>query len=187
MDQSDAFSYTLSSSDITTNFSEVKKHANSTEASTRRQENPFTIASLQSQVSAPVVAAKEAQPLLDIDTQRKLARSGQISPRGNNRFAPGQCTDYVARQTGWVTWTGNANRWGANAGAQGYPVGKEYAAPGTIIQTNENPYYGHVGYVIKVEGDMITFREWNYKGKYIETERTLNINSPKVITIIANK
>ena len=99
----------------------------------------------------------------------------------SNKFARGQCTDYVARQVK-VTWRGNANMWMRNAGAQGYKVDQNPVA-GAIIQTNESRW-GHVGYIESVNGKMVTFSEWNYKGPYIKTVRTLSMDDSRVKGII---
>ncbi len=108
----------------------------------------------------------------------------RASFKGTTRFAPGQCTDYVARALpGKVTWRGNANMWAANARAQGVLVNRIPVA-GAIIQTNENPRYGHVGYIESVNGTKVTFSEWNYKGPYIKTTRTMDISDSRIKAII---
>ena len=72
--------------------------------------------------------------------------------------------------------------WMRNAAAQGYRVDRNPVA-GAIIQTKESRW-GHVGYIESVNGKMITFSEWNYKGPYIKTVRTLSIDDPLVSGII---
>ncbi len=101
--------------------------------------------------------------------------------KGSNKFAAGQCTAYVAGKVG-VYWRGNANMWATNARKAGATVDRHPVA-GAIIQTGESKW-GHVGYIESVNGDQITFSEWNYKGPYIRTVRTLSINSPMVKAII---
>ncbi len=101
--------------------------------------------------------------------------------QGSNKFARGQCTDYVARQTK-VYWRGNANMWATNAKKAGATVNRTPSV-GAIIQTNESRW-GHVGYIEKVSGDQVTFSEWNYAGPYVKTVRTLSVNDPKVKAII---
>ncbi len=102
--------------------------------------------------------------------------------KGTNKFAKGQCTDYAARMTGWVNWRGNANMWGTNAKKAGHTVDKSPVA-GAIIQTNESRW-GHVGYIESVNGNEITFSEWNYAGPYKKTTRTLSITDSRVKAII---
>lgn len=118
-----------------------------------------------------VVPTKKAQP--------KKAQT-QI-PRRNNKFAPGYCTDYVARLLP-VTWRGNANRWDDNARRQGYLVDKN-PTPGAILVTNESRY-GHVAYIESVIGTQLTFSEWNYAGRYTKSIRTMDITDPRIVAII---
>lgn len=101
--------------------------------------------------------------------------------KGSNKFARGQCTDYVAQQVN-VYWRGNANMWATNAKKAGATVDKNPKV-GAIIQTNESRW-GHVGYIEAVNGNKVTFSEWNYAGPYKKTTRTLDINSPIVKAII---
>jgi surface antigen len=105
------------------------------------------------------------------------------SVEGNHQFAPGYCTDYVARKVPGITWGGNANRWIANSKAAGATVNRIPKA-GAILVTNENRRYGHVAYIEKVEGDTVYISEWNYEGLYKTTYRTLNINDKKIQGVI---
>jgi surface antigen len=100
---------------------------------------------------------------------------------GSNKFARGQCTDYVA-QHAHVYWRGNAGQWPANARAAGATVDKNPVA-GAIMVTNESKV-GHVVYIESVSGSTVTFSEWNYKGPYIRTVRSMSINDPRVKAII---
>lgn len=97
------------------------------------------------------------------------------------KFAAGYCTDYVARKVN-VTWRGNANRWIANAKAQGYLVDSN-PTPGSILVTNESRY-GHVTYIESVQGSQVTISEWNYAGRYQLTYRTLDISDSRIKGII---
>lgn len=100
-----------------------------------------------------------------------------------NKFAKGNCTFYVAdKLQGKVTWRGNANRWAANAKAQGYLVDKNPAV-GAILVTNESRA-GHVAYIEAVSGTIITFTEWNYAGLYKKTTRTMDISDSRIKAII---
>lgn len=106
--------------------------------------------------------------------------STPVRPR--TKFSGGWCTDYVARKAP-VTWRGNANRWIANAKAQGYQVDK-IPKEGDILVTNESRRYGHVTYIEKVEGNLVTISEWNYAGRYKLTYRTIDISSRIVMGVI---
>lgn len=81
-----------------------------------------------------------------------------------------------------MTWMGNANRWIANARAQGYIVDRN-PTPGSILVTNEG-YYGHVAYIESVAGTKITISEWNYTGLYQLSVRTLDTSDPRIRGII---
>lgn len=101
--------------------------------------------------------------------------------KGSNRFARGQCTDYAAQHAN-VYWRGNAGAWATNARKAGATVDRNPKV-GAIIQTNESRY-GHVGVIEAVNGDQVTFGEWNYAGPYKYTRRTLSMSDPKVKAII---
>lgn len=101
--------------------------------------------------------------------------------KGSNKFARGQCTDYAAQHAN-VYWRGNAGQWANNARKAGATVNMTPSV-GAIIQTNESRY-GHVGVIEAVNGNQVTFGEWNYAGPYKYTRRTLSINDPKVKAII---
>lgn len=79
-----------------------------------------------------------------------------------HRFPYGYCTWYVAQKR-YVPWRGNAGTWLYNAKALGYKTGKT-PAPGAIVVTTENRFYGHVALVEKVSSDSITVSEMNYRG-----------------------
>lgn len=116
----------------------------------------------------------------------KTSKSGKPSIpkanfKGSNKFARGQCTDYAA-QHAKVYWRGNANMWASNAKKAGASVNKTPSV-GAIIQTGESRY-GHVGVIEAVNGNQVTFGEWNYAGPYKYTRRTLSINDPVVKAII---
>lgn len=102
---------------------------------------------------------------------------------GNHRFAPGYCTDYVARNVAGVTWGGNAKDWPRNAKAQGRLVDRNPVV-GAILVTSENRRYGHVAKIDAVNGSMVTISEWNYAGLYKRTVRTLSIDNPVVKAVI---
>lgn len=101
---------------------------------------------------------------------------------GSHRFAPGQCTDYVAHRM-VIPWGGNANQWIANSRAYGAYTDKKPAV-GAILVTNENSRYGHVAYIESVSGNTFTISEWNYAGKYKKTIRTFTVGDPRIRGII---
>jgi surface antigen len=105
--------------------------------------------------------------------------SGYRTPQGKagsgHRFPYGYCTWYVASKR-YVPWGGNAGTWLYNAKAQGYRTGKSPAV-GSIVVTTENRYYGHVAYVEKVSGGVITVSEMNYAGWGKTSRRTLSTSS----------
>ncbi len=100
---------------------------------------------------------------------------------GSNKFAAGHCTAWVASKVK-VYWRGNASAWMSNAKRAGATV-NQTPKVGSIIQTNESRY-GHVGYIEAVNGTKVTFSEWNYKGLFIKTTRTLDMSDSKVKGII---
>lgn len=105
---------------------------------------------------------------------------------GNHRFAPGYCTDYVARKVAGITWGGNANRWMTNSKAHGATVNRNPVA-GAILVTSENNRYGHVAYIESVSGSKVTISEWNYEGLYKTTVRTLDISDKRILGVIHPK
>jgi surface antigen len=84
---------------------------------------------------------------------------------GNGKgFAWGNCTYYVANHKN-VKWRGNANQWLKNAAAAGVPTGSA-PAQGAIISFSGrgyNPYYGHVGIVVDIDGDDLIVKDMNYR------------------------
>lgn len=101
---------------------------------------------------------------------------------GNHKFAPGYCTDYVARKVPGITWGGNAGNWPSNARAAGATVNHSPSA-GAILVTNEGSV-GHVAYIESVSGSEFTITEWNYAGLYKKTTRTFSINDKRIKAII---
>ncbi len=117
-------------------------------------------------------------------TKPSVPRAATIA--GNHKFAPGYCTDYVARKVAGITWGGNANRWIANSKAHGATVNRT-PAPGAILVTSENNRYGHVAYIESVSGTKVTISEWNYEGLYKKTVRTLDISDKRIQGVIHPK
>lgn len=106
-----------------------------------------------------------------------------VTIKGNHRFAPGYCTDYVARNVAGITWGGNANQWMKNAAAQGVKVDRNPVV-GAVLVTNENRRYGHVAKIDSVSGDKVTISEWNYAGLFKKTVRTLDIDDSVIKGVI---
>ncbi len=124
-----------------------------------------------------VVAPKAGKSIAIPGKDTSLARS-----KGHS-FAPGHCTDYVARRFSAEGRTiesgGNAKNWPANMKAYGATFDKN-PTRGSIIVTTDNRRYGHVGYVESVDGNNVTFSEWNYAGLYKKTVRTLPKNDSTI-------
>lgn len=92
-------------------------------------------------------------------------------------FYWGNCTWYVAQYKN-VTWWGNANRWLANARAQGYSTGYSPSL-GAIVQLEGrwyNPYYGHVAIVLDITSTHIIISDMNYRRLGEVTTRKIPIN-----------
>ncbi|HMQ01790.1 MAG TPA: LysM peptidoglycan-binding domain-containing protein [Candidatus Doudnabacteria bacterium] len=128
------------------------------------------------------------QPKVPAPTPKRVtpAIPRATSIAGNHKFAPGYCTDYVARKVPGITWGGNANRWIANSKAHGATVNRN-PVPGAILVTSENNRYGHVAYIESVSGSQVTFSEWNYKGLYVKTVRTLDMSDKRILGVIHPK
>lgn len=96
-------------------------------------------------------------------------------PGTGHRFPYGYCTWYVAQKR-YVPWSGNAGTWLYRAKSLGYKTGKTPRV-GSIVVTTEDRYYGHVAFVEKVSGDIITVSEMNYVGWAKTSRRTLSASS----------
>ncbi len=98
-----------------------------------------------------------------------------------NKFAWGNCTYFVANHKN-ITWHGNANAWLRNAAAAWVPTG-DNAAPGAIITfkgSGYNPYYGHVGLVVDVDGDDVVIKDMNYRRLNEVTIRRVSKDDPSI-------
>lgn len=137
-------------------------------------------------VLGPYLSEVKPKPPTKVAVDKKpLKKSTQVVDKSKgNKFTAGYCTDYVSKKLN-ITWRGNANKWIANAKAQGYNVDK-FPVPGDILVTKESRW-GHVAYIESVEGDRVTFSEWNYSGRYQLTYRTLSITSPVIVGVIHTK
>jgi len=78
-----------------------------------------------------------------------------------HRFPYGWCTYYVSLKR-CIPWRGNAGTWCWQARRYGFATGRT-PKPGAIIVTRES-FWGHVGYVEKVSGNMVLISEMNKIG-----------------------
>lgn len=98
----------------------------------------------------------------------------------SNSYARGYCTYYVASRRSVPPFWGDARNWYYNAQASGFSVGTT-PIPGAIAWTGAG-YYGHVAYVERVSGDMVTVSEMNYNGNWNRvTSRTVPASSFRYI------
>lgn len=126
-------------------------------------------------VIPPVISKKEVSLAKKEDPKKKLfvkaapkkkefrTYATGYTGRGS-KFAWGNCTYFVANHKN-VTWHGNANSWLRNAAAAGVPTGNN-PVPGAIVSfqgSGYNPYYGHVGLVVSVDGDDVVVKDMNYR------------------------
>jgi len=99
-----------------------------------------------------------------------------------HRFPWGQCTYYVSTRR-LIPFRGNAKEWPRTAKAAGFKLGRTPVV-GAVVVTNES-WYGHVGYVEKVNDDgSFTFSEMNYAGLGIITRRTMSAGDRRFVTFI---
>lgn len=96
----------------------------------------------------------------------------KLDTSGNNHFAYGWCTYYVASRRN-IPWFGNAGTWLSGARGAGFATGSTPQV-GAIIVTAESRY-GHVGIVESVNSDgTITISEMNYSGWNRVSSRTIS-------------
>ena len=89
-----------------------------------------------------------------------------------NIFPDGQCTYYVATRV-TIPWNGDAWTWYGSAGAQGWVVGS-VPRQGAIMVTQEDPDFGHVGYVEHVYSDgSWLVSEMNFLGEGVIDQRLI--------------
>lgn len=125
--------------------------------------------------SAPKVAAAEAAP-----SDIKIHWGGPVKP---SQMGYGQCTMWVVKKRGGISWFGNANQWPANARKAGLPTGNT-PVKGAILVTNEG-YVGHVAFVEEVFADgSFKISEMNYNAWNTVDYRTLKANAAQIVTFI---
>jgi surface antigen len=131
---------------------------------------------------------KELKELEEIQKQKeRLYKKTQIvkqtvEQNGKGIYSPGYCTWYVANNKEVPAGWGDAKNWYSNAEKDGYEVGYE-PRKGAIIVTRESRW-GHTGIVEGVDGKMVTISEMNFVGRYIVSERTVDINSIPLVGFI---
>jgi len=114
-----------------------------------------------------------------------IPRNGLYSK--GHTFVSGQCTDYVARvYATWgdpIPWGGNARDWDTTAAP--YAAVNRTPTVGSIIQFEAgrgHSKYGHVGVVESINGNTVTYSEWNGPGgPFHKTLSSAPINTAKFI------
>lgn len=130
------------------------------------QEKQAEAAAIAAAARARVLAAERAAALAEEAAGSGGAIAGAAPGTvADNHFPWGQCTWYVATQV-YVPWFGNADQWVSGAEADGYPVGMQPRVGAIVVWgpgSLYDPYYGHVAYVIAVQGpNDFTVAEANY-------------------------
>lgn len=105
---------------------------------------------------------------------RRLGRGGSRS----NGYPWGWCTWYAAYRRHVPSNWGHAGQWLSAARRSGYATGS-IPQPGAIIVTSES-WFGHVGYVEAVNGDLVTISEMNYQRWGVISRRTISRYSPVI-------
>lgn len=102
----------------------------------------------------------------------------RIPPQPKKRVPSGR--NYSVRYCSCVlavkAWTGYSQSVGA---ARYWPKNTNTPTVGGVVITNESSA-GHVGYILVVNNDTFTFKEWNYVGCSY-TERTFSIYDKRII------
>jgi surface antigen len=126
--------------------------------------------------------ARQAQELAQMSAPtRILPLSSQSGGTNPNRFAPGQCTWYVASKV-YVPWLGNARDWWPNARTYGYAEGQTPQV-GAIMVSNDS-VWGHVSLVTAVDSTGWTVTEMNYQGPYVVDSRHVTPATANLIGFI---
>lgn len=130
----------------------------------------------------PKLTAKSHPKSLLSTPEKAAGRAYSVKFTGKGKgFVWGNCTYYVANNKN-VTWRGNANQWLRNAAAAGVPTGKT-PANGAIVSLSGrgyNPYYGHVGIVVDVDGNDIIVKDMNYRRLNEVTIRRIPKTDPTI-------
>lgn len=105
----------------------------------------------------------------------KASKSKDKVTGGVHYFPYGYCTYYVSQKRE-ITWSGNAGTWLKGAKSADLKTGDEPKA-GSIMVTSEGGSAGHVAYVEKIDGDLVTISEMNFSGFGIVSSRTISADS----------
>jgi len=136
-----------------------------------------------------VVDGRRPQPSVEHQPTRLAFRNVVVRDESSRRRLTGGGSRYNGYPWGWCTWYaayrrnippnwGNAGQWLSAARRSGYATGS-LPQPGAIIVTSES-WFGHVGYVEEVNGDMVTISEMNYQGWGVVSRRTISRHSPVI-------
>lgn len=131
----------------------------------------------QKEVIRPAAPSADSGSAIASRPYQSFQSLGKIlsgNPKAGHKFPYGYCTWYVAQRK-YVPWAGNAGTWLYSAKALGYATGKSPRV-GSIMVSSES-WWGHVAIVEKIEGNLITVSEMNYKGWAKKSFRTLSANS----------
>lgn len=126
---------------------------------------------------APQTSYDSSYGGMDGSTTGRSYGYGNVS--AGNRYAPGNCTWYVYERRMEIgrpigSFWGNATSWATSARSAGLVVNNTPAA-GAIIQSSSG-YYGHVGFVERVDGSNIYISDMNFAGYNIVTHRTIPLS-----------
>lgn len=105
------------------------------------------------------------------------------NPNGGNTYPYGYCTWWAKqKRPDLPNSLGNAINWYRGASAQGYAVGR-VPQVGSILVTRESGY-GHVAYVIAINGDTVTTSDMNYNGWGVVSTRQISNSSGLIVGYI---
>ncbi|MCA9388821.1 CHAP domain-containing protein [Candidatus Berkelbacteria bacterium] len=131
-------------------------------------------------------ASQATEPTSTTDHPVEPAATSQEidrTPQGGNTYPYGYCTWWSKqKRPDLPNALGNAINWYNGAAARGYAVGRTPQV-GSILVTRESGY-GHVGYVIAVDGDTVTTSDMNFNGWGIVSTRQINNNSGLIVGYI---
>jgi len=114
------------------------------------------------------------RPYKSFNSTGKILRGKSGS---GHHFPYGYCTWYVAQRK-YIPWGGNAGTWLYHAKASGYATGRKPRV-GSIMVSSDS-WWGHVAYVEKIKGSLITISEMNYKAWGRKDYRTINYHSRSI-------
>lgn len=142
---------------------------------------PYT-GSAAATTSTPSTTTRSASATSTTTTQARTntastyTNAASATPAGNrtatnsagNTYAWGQCTWYVKSVAPWAgNYWGNGGQWGASAAAQGFTVNHTPSVGSIVVVAGGQNFggwtaaagYGHVAYVVGVNGNTITVQQ----------------------------